>query len=56
MAYSCPDKKGLGTQIHVWEERQRVRTPKEHMWITTGEAPDNLEPCVIAYLSLTLWP
>lgn len=25
------------------------------MWVTTGETPDGLEPCVLATLSLILW-
>ena len=28
MAYSCPDKKGLGTQTHVWE-KQKIRPQRK---------------------------
>lgn len=50
MAYSCPDKQGLVTQTHVWEEKQRIQASKERMWGTTGEMSDSLEPCVPAHL------
>ena len=29
MAYSCPDKKGLDTQAHIWEKQKTVPQMKE---------------------------
>lgn len=47
MAYSCPDKKGLDTQVHVWEKQKIAPQRKEcHYW----RGPERLEPYMLAPL------